>query len=173
LCRMTEQTNVITGSRGIIKTKTAYLSGAMEYAPDRGEKWRKSVALRLKEELGHEVFNPNEQAEKILSSEERKKFKKWKENEVEKFKNLIHKVIDHDLGFLTKKADYVVCYWDKYASMGGGTQGEITVAYQNQIPVFLLTKMPITRISSWIIGCSEKIISDENSLIFELKKRYK
>lgn len=173
MCRMTEQTNAITGSEGKIKTITAYLSGAMEYAPDRGEKWRKSLTHRLKEELGHEVFNPNEEAKKILSTEERKNFKKWKEYDAEMFKNLIHKVIDHDIGFLTKKTDYVVCYWDKYASLGGGTQGEITVAYLNQIPVFLLTKMPITRISSWILGCSEKIIFNENSLIFELKKRYK
>lgn len=170
---MTEQTNAITGSSDKVETKTAYLSGAMEYAPDRGEKWRKSISIRLKQELGHEVFNPNEESNIILSSEEKSNFKSWKESDIEKFKLLIHKIIDHDLGFLTKKTDYVVCYWDEYASLGGGTQGEITVAYQNKIPVFLLTKMPVTRISSWILGCSEKIFFDENSLISELKNQYK
>ena len=170
---MTDQTNATTGSNIKVETKMAYLSGAMEYAPDGGEKWRKSLTFRLKEELGHEVFNPNEESIKILSPEERNNLKKYKENDQKMFTDLIHKVIDHDLGFLTQKTDYVVCYWDEYASMGGGTQGEITVAYHNHIPVYLLTTMPVTRISSWILGCSEKIIFDENSLIFELKKIYK
>jgi len=170
---MTGPINATTGSKIEVDTKTAYLSGAMEYAPDHGEKWRKSLALRLKEELGHEVFNPNKESDKILSSEERSNFKKWKENDQELFTAVIHKVIDHDLGFLTQKTDYIVCNWDEYASLGGGTQGEITVAYHNHIPVYLLTKMPVTRISSWILGCSEKIFFDENSLILELKRIYK
>jgi len=170
---MTGQISGITGSKNAISSKIAYLSGAMEYAPDGGEKWRKSISERIKQELGHEVFNPNEESNKLLSSEEKSNFRNWKENDEEKFKRLIHKVIDHDLGFLTNKTDYVVVYWDDYASLGGGTQGEITVAYQNKIPVFLLTNMPVTRISSWILGCSEKIFFDENSLISELKNRYK
>jgi len=170
---MIERINDIIGSNDKVKSKTAYLSGAMEYAPDGGEKWRKSISVRLKQELGHEVFNPNEKSNKILSLEEKSNYKEWKENDVEKFKIFIHKVMDHDLGFLTTKTDYVVVYWDEYASLGGGTQGEITVAYQNQIPVFLLTNMPVTRISSWILGCAEKIFFDENSLISELKYRYK
>ena len=169
---MTGQISDITGSRNAISSKIAYLSGAMEYAPDGGEKWRKNISERIKQELGHEVFNPNEESNKLLSSEEKSNFRNWKENDEEKFKRLIHKVIDHDLGFLTNKTDYVVVYWDDYASLGGGTQGEITVAYQNKIPVFLLTNMPVTRISSWILGCSEKIFFDENSLISELKNRY-
>ena len=139
---MTGQISDITGSRNAISSKIAYLSGAMEYAPDGGEKWRKNISERIKQELGHEVFNPNEESNKLLSSEEKSNFRNWKENDEEKFKRLIHKVIDHDLGFLTNKTDYVVVYWDDYASLGGGTQGEITVAYQNKIPVFLLTNMP-------------------------------
>ncbi len=170
---MTGQINAITGSKNKVNSKTAYLSGAMEYAPDKGEKWRKSISARLKKELGHEVFNPNEESNKILSTEEKSNFKKWKEKDMKKFKRVIHRVIDYDLGFLTNKTDYVVVYWDEYASLGGGTQGEITVAYQNEIPVFLLTNMPVTRISSWILGCSEKIFFDEKSLISELKNRYK
>ena len=169
---MTDQINDITGSNNKVNSKVAYLSGAMEYAPDGGENWRKSISVRLKQELGHEVFNPNEESNKILTNEEKSNFKKWKEEDMKKFKRVIHKVIDHDLGFLETNTDYVVVFWDDYASLGGGTQGEITVAYRNKIPVFLLTNMPVTRISSWILGCSEKIFFDENSLISELKNRY-
>ena len=152
---------------------TAYLSGAMEYSPDQGKGWRQEVALLLKEQLGHEVFNPNEEINQILSEEEELHFREWKENDAEKFKTLMNRIIDRDLRHLTEKSDYVICKWDEYAAKGGGTHGEITVAYYHKIPVFLLSEMPRNRISSWILGCSENIFFDVESLLLELEIRYK
>ena len=152
---------------------TAYLSGAMEYSPDQGRGWRQEVSLLLKERLGHEVFNPNEEINQILSKEEELHFREWKENDEEKFKTLMNRIIDRDLRHLTEKSDYVICKWDEYAVKGGGTHGEITVAYYHKIPVFLLSEMPRNRISSWILGCSENIFFDVESLLLELEIRYK
>ena len=152
---------------------TAYLSGAMEYSPDQGRGWRQEVSLLLKERLGHEVFNPNEEINQILSDEEELHFREWKENDEEKFKTLMNRIIDRDLSYLTEKSDYVICKWDEYAVKGGGTHGEITVAYYHKIPVFLLSEMPRNRISSWILGCSENIFFDVESLLLELEIRYK
>ncbi|MCH8305272.1 MAG: hypothetical protein IIB94_09125 [Candidatus Marinimicrobia bacterium] len=152
---------------------TAYLSGAMEYSPDQGRGWRQEVSLLLKERLGHEVFNPNEEINQILSDEEELHFREWKENDEEKFKTLMNRIIDRDLRHLTEKSDYVICKWDEYAVKGGGTHGEITVAYYHKIPVFLLSEMPRNRISSWILGCSENIFFDVESLLLELEIRYK
>ncbi|MCH8299285.1 hypothetical protein E3V55_01680 [Candidatus Marinimicrobia bacterium MT.SAG.3] len=152
---------------------TAYLSGAMEYSPDQGRGWRQEVSLLLKERLGHEVFNPNEEINQILSDEEELHFREWKENDEEKFKTIMNRIIDRDLRHLTEKSDYVICKWDEYAVKGGGTHGEITVAYYHKIPVFLLSEMPRNRISSWILGCSENIFFDVESLLLELEIRYK
>ena len=152
---------------------TAYLSGAMEYSPDQGRGWRQEVSLLLKERLGHEVFNPNEEINQILSDEEELHFREWKENDEEKFKTLMNRIIDRDLRHLTEKSDYVICKWDEYAVKGGGTHGEITVAYYHKIPVFLLSEIPRNRISSWILGCSENIFFDVESLLLELEIRYK
>lgn len=152
---------------------TAYLSGAMEYSPDQGRGWRQEVSLLLKERLGHEVFNPNEEINQILSDDEELHFREWKENDEEKFKTLMNRIIDRDLRHLTEKSDYVICKWDEYAVKGGGTHGEITVAYYHKIPVFLLSEMPRNRISSWILGCSENIFFDVESLLLELEIRYK
>ena len=151
---------------------TAYLSGAMEYSPDQGRGWRQEVSLLLKERLGHEVFNPNEEINQILSDEEELHFREWKENDEEKFKTIMNRIIDRDLRHLTEKSDYVICKWDEYAIKGGGTHGEITVAYYHKIPVFLLSEMPRNRISSWILGCSENIFFDVESLLLELEIRY-
>ncbi|TFB10055.1 hypothetical protein E3V36_05035 [Candidatus Marinimicrobia bacterium MT.SAG.2] len=152
---------------------TAYLSGAMEYSPDQGRGWRQEVSLLLKERLGHEVFNPNEEINQILSDEEELHFREWKENDEEKFKTIMNRIIDRDLRHLTEKSDYVICKWDEYAVKGGGTHGEITVAYYHKIPVFLLSEMPRNRISSWILGCSENIFFDVESLLLELEIQYK
>ena len=129
--------------------------------------------MLLKERLGHEVFNPNEEINQILSDEEELHFREWKENDEEKFKTLMNRIIDRDLRHLTEKSDYVICKWDEYAVKGGGTHGEITVAYYHKIPVFLLSEMPRNRISSWILGCSENIFFDVESLLLELEIRYK
>ena len=152
---------------------TAYLSGAMEYSPDQGRGWRQEVSLLLKERLGHEVFNPNEEINQILSDEEELHFREWKENDEEKFKTIMNRIIDRDLRHLTEKSDYVICKWNEYAVKGGGTHGEITVAYYHKIPVFLLSEIPRNRISSWILGCSENIFFDVESLLLELEIRYK
>ena len=129
--------------------------------------------MLLKERLGHEVFNPNEEINQILSDEEELHFREWKENDEEKFKTIMNRIIDRDLRHLTEKSDYVICKWDEYAVKGGGTHGEITVAYYHKIPVFLLSEMPRNRISSWILGCSENIFFDVESLLLELEIRYK
>lgn len=160
---------IIPGNR----VMTAYLSGAMEHAPDHGKKWRKEITSLLKERLGHEVVNPNEEMNQILSEEERLHLKDWKENDEEKFKTVMNRIIERDLIQLTEKSDYVICKWDEYAAKGGGTHGEITVAYHNKIPVFLFSEMPRNRISSWILGCSEKFFFDVESLLLELESRYK
>ncbi len=121
---------------------TAYLSGAMEYSPDQGRGWRQEVSLLLKERLGHEVFNPNEEINQILSEEEELHFREWKENDEEKFKTLMNRIIDRDLSHLTENSDYVICKWDEYAAKGGGTPGEIMVAYHNKIQCFYSVKCP-------------------------------
>ena len=40
----------------------AYLSGAMEYANDEGEGWRKDITEWLSKNLGHSVINPVEES---------------------------------------------------------------------------------------------------------------
>jgi len=47
---------------------------------------------------------------------------------------------------------------------GGGTHGELTVAYVNKIPVYLVLGVPLQDISGWIIGCATQIFTDFSSL---------
>ena len=150
----------------------AYLSGAIEYSPDGGAAWRNDITEFVTKVLGHEVYHPNEVIHDILSDEEIACFRDWKENDPLKFKDIIRRIIDHDLDVLENEADYIICYWDEYAKLGAGTHGEVTMAYKLQKPVFLVTDMPKNSISAWILGCSEKIFFDFETLKSHMESEF-
>jgi len=137
-----------------------YLAGAMEHAPDRGCGWRAEMAAFLRESLGHEVFNPCVEEETFLPREDRKLLGPAKHENLPKFRKLIRKVIDGDLAMLVNEIDYVVCLWDAHVLNGGGTHGELTLAYYHDIPVYLVGRLPRQKISSWILGCTTEYFED-------------
>ena len=48
--------------------------------------------------------------------------------------------------------------------MGGGTHGEVTIAYYFNKPIYIVNTVPINEMSSWIFGCADKIFVDFNDL---------
>ncbi len=144
----------------------AYLAGAIEYAPDFGRGWRKEIAGFLRDELGHQVYDPAEDERKSLSAEEHSNLRGWKTTDLALFQAAVRKIIDFDLEVISR-ADYVVCYWDEFCMKGAGTSAELTAALRRGIPVYLVTQMPIAQISGWILGCCRRIFSD-----FEQLKKY-
>jgi hypothetical protein len=149
-----------------------YLAGAIENAPDRGELWRKEISEFIVRELNHSVFNPCLEENHLLTREEFQNFRKWKTQDTPRFKQIVHKIIQNDIHTLIQKVDYVICRWDQYILSGGGTQGELTMAYWNQIPVYLWLGMPLQQVSSWMIGCTTEIFNDVTSLKKYLRKEY-
>jgi len=150
----------------------AYLAGAIEKAPDGGKHWRGNIKKFLREEIHHKVWDPTEKEYEILTDEEKKHFRQWKESDRPRFLKTVHKIIDNDLYHLTKKTDYIIAYWDKFVLGGGGTHGEITIAYLYKIPVYLVLGMPIADVSGWIVGCSTEIFQDFESLKSFLREKY-
>ena len=141
----------------------AYLSGAIEYAPDHGRAWRAQLTPFL-EALGHSVYDPAVDEKKNLTEEERRSFRGWKTADLPRFRETIRKIIAWDLDWIEKKTDYIVCYWDEHVLKGAGTQAELTFAYRLGIPVYLVAGMPIERISGWILGCSTEVFSSFEEL---------
>jgi hypothetical protein len=150
-----------------------YLAGAIENAPDSGKKWRENISHFLKNELQHEVFNPCQEENHVLTPHEFRNFRKWKTNDLKRFRFVVHKIIHKDLEMITKHVNYIICFWDDFAEKGGGTQGELTVAFINNIPVYMVSSKPIEQISSWIIGCTNEIFFEFESLKEFLIKKYK
>lgn len=150
----------------------AYLSGAMEGAPDLGRGWRRRVKRFLTQELGHRIFDPTDNFRKLLSKEEQRYFRKWKLTEPAKFFPVIRRIIDHDLYIITTSTDYVICYWDEYVTRGAGTAAEISVAYMYKIPVYFITPLPLDRVSSWALGCASEVFFSFRQLYKYLRHKY-
>ena len=151
----------------------AYLSGPIENARNDGADWRISITKWLKTNLGHNVFDPVAETKSIVNENSGKDFRSLKVSEPEKYKSIIRKIIKVDLDAVVNHADYLIVKWDKSVFKGGGTHGEITLAYWLGKPVYLVNDLPIDDVSSWIFSCSELIFSDFEDLKNKLIKIYK
>lgn len=149
----------------------AYLAGAMEHAPDLGATWRKEISEFLISELGHRVFNPCVEQNHVLTAEERKHFRSWKASNISRFRATVRKIIQKDLNTLLN-VDYIICLWDEFVTNGGGTQGEITMAYFHNIPIYMVSAIPANSISSWILGCTTELFNDFESLKKFLREEF-
>ncbi|MEA3288086.1 MAG: hypothetical protein U9Q77_12030 [Candidatus Marinimicrobia bacterium] len=136
-----------------------YLAGAIEAAPDEGMTWRKTVTQFLKDKMNWEVFDPSLQEQDFLTQVEKDNFRQWKHTDIKRFRPVIKKIIDRDLDQLLNSCDAVICLWDDYVIPGGGTHGELTLAYERGLPVYLVLGMPLEKVSSWIIGCTTEVFS--------------
>jgi nucleoside 2-deoxyribosyltransferase len=140
----------------------AYLAGAIEYSPDLGKGWRRELTPYLIS-LGHRVYDPAEDEKKSLTTEEQQGLRGWKHTDLNRFQCTVRKIIEFDLDIVAR-ADYLVCYFDENALKGGGTSGELTFAFKKGIPVYMVTPMPISDISGWILGCCTRVFGSFNEL---------
>lgn len=149
-------------------SKHVYLAGAIDRAPDRGKAWRDELTPFLNQ-LGVPIFNPCLQ-EVILREEEATIDHQSPEWFALKRK-IVQAIIDDDINAL-EKSEFVICYWDRYCTLGAGTAGEVTVAYRNKIPIYLVLGMPENETSSWIICAATEIFTSFDQLKEHLIKLY-
>jgi hypothetical protein len=151
----------------------AYLAGAIEHAPDKGKSWRTEMAAFLKREFDHDSYNPHIEEPKVLNMEERAKFRSLKTANLMEFQNIVRKLIRHDIHSLMSEIDYVICLWDDYAEMGGGTYGELTFAFYHAIPIYMVTKKTPQEISGWILGCATEFFRGFAELKKFLREKFR
>lgn len=149
-----------------------YLAGAMEKAPDRGCGWRSELSPFLTDTLGHRIFDPCIEENRILSVNQRRKLSVAKKSDLPEFRRLMRKIIDTDLNTILDEVDYIVCLWDEHVLGGGGTHGELTLAYHNNIPVYMVTKIPPAKMSSWILGCTTEVFTGFDELRSFLRNKF-
>tara|TARA_B100001989_G_scaffold163142_1_gene117200 strand:+ start:163 stop:654 length:492 start_codon:yes stop_codon:yes gene_type:complete len=151
----------------------AYLSGPIENAENDGASWRQDITLWLKDNLNHEVFNPVSETKNIIGHLNPSIFRSMKKTDPIEYKNIIREIIKLDLEALINDSDYLIVKWDKSVLKGGGTHGEVTMAYWIKKPIFIVNSLPIDDMSSWIFSCSDFIFNDFQSLKKKLTQLYK
>ena len=151
----------------------AYLSGPIENAENDGASWRQDMTLWLKDNLNHEVFNPVLETNNIIGHLNPSIFRSMKKTDPIEYKNIIREIIKLDLEALINDSDYLIVKWDKSVLKGGGTHGEVTMAYWIKKPIFIVNSLPIDDMSSWIFSCSDFIFNDFKSLKKKLTQLYK
>jgi nucleoside 2-deoxyribosyltransferase len=153
----------------------AYLCGPIEFASDHGKMWRRKLTPFLAGQLGHRVYDPAEDERKSLTDEEVQNFRKWKTEDVDRFRRTLRKIIHFDLDLIENKADYVICYLDDSAAAGvtsGGTPAELTFAYRKGIPVYMVTQLRPDQISGWMLACADQLFDSVDTLKKFLMVRY-
>ncbi len=150
----------------------AYLAGAIEHSPDRGEAWRRDMTRFCQQELHHSCYNPLIEERHYITPAQSRQFRDWKFTDLPRFQQTVRKLIRGDLTVLEHEIDYIICYWDGYVERGGGTYGELTLAFHRDIPVYMVAAKPVTEISGWILGCSTQIFVSFKELKAFLKTKY-
>jgi hypothetical protein len=110
------------------------------------------------------VYDPAIDDRKNLTGVEMREFREWKKTNLPRFQKTIRKIINYDLSRLEASCDYLIAYWDEYASRGGGTQGEITMAFRRAVPVYLVVGMPVEQVSGWVLGCATEVFTSFEEL---------
>jgi hypothetical protein len=149
----------------------AYLCGPIEFTEDGGKIWRRKLTPFLRDMLGHRVYDPAEDELKSLTEEEVAHFREWKSTDVDRYRRTIRKIVAFDLDLIENKADYVICYWPEGAK-SGGTAAEMTLAYRKNLPVYLVTPLPLAEISGWMIGCADHVFASIDELKEFLTARF-
>ena len=142
----------------------AYLSGPIENAENDGADWRKSLTPWIKNTLSHKVFNPVIATRDITKGLTSSEFRNMKRSNPYKYKKLIRKIINIDIEAVVNNSDYLIVNWNKSVFRGGGTHGEITLAYFLKKPIYLVNNVPFDDLSSWIFSCADFIFNDFKSL---------
>lgn len=151
----------------------AYLSGPIENAENDGANWRDSITPWLKNEIEHDVFNPVVETRKIISDLTNTQFREMKGTDPKTYKNLIRQIIDIDIKAVVEESDYLIVNWNKSVFRGGGTHGEITLAYYLKKPIYLVNHVPLDDLSSWIFSCATEVFDSFDDMKIHLTSLYK
>ena len=131
-----------------------YLSGGMQFAKRSGSVWREDFGLWVDRELGHLVIDPVQESRHLLKrlrGEHKRLFGASKTGG--DWPEFFREIVRRDIDFV-RSSDYVVCLWNDGARRGAGTQGELTIARDAAIPVYLVARNSLSKLPGWIQGCT-------------------
>lgn len=152
---------------------TAYLSGGMQFARGNGAGWRLEMSEWLSEVLGHSAIDPVRESVRLMALMRTRGYRlRGSKRLGSDWQEFFRRIVDADSRFVQKRSDYMVCYWNASARKGAGTQGELTLARNMRIPVYIVSKTPLEGLPGWVQGCVTKHFTNFRGLRIYLIQRY-
>ncbi len=134
-----------------------YLSGGMQFSPDLGGKWRELCAQRLTE---MKYFPIDITAlDKAYTAEHGELYLMTdKKNHLQYRSNMRKHFIYTDIQLIEKDSDAIIVYYDESVRRGAGTISECQVAFNNDIPIFLVSAYEdwANEVPGWLLGLTTK-----------------
>jgi hypothetical protein len=150
----------------------AYLCGPIIFTDEGGELWRRKLIPFLRDQLGHRVYDPVDDARRILTEEEVANLHVWQATDLDRFRRVVRKIIAVDIEVIESRADYLICRCDAEIASTGGTPAGLTAAHRKGIPVYLVSPLPVEKIDAWMLGCSDQVFSSVEGLKEFLSSRF-
>jgi len=139
---------------------TIYLSGGMEHAEDLGSAWREVTSEKLKT-MG---FFPLDitSLDKAYQKEHGDTFSIELDGTemslLRKKANIRKHFIHADLQLIENNSDALIVLYDESVRKGAGTISECQVAFNNDIPIFIVSAYPdYSSIPGWLLALSTKV----------------
>ena len=116
-----------------------YLSGGMQFAENEGAGWRQDISVWLKQ-LGYFPLDICE-----LDAAYAKKYGHFlrginrDDGYLQRKSNVRKHFIETDLNLIINDSDAMIVLYDESVRLGAGTISECQVAYNNDIPIFIVS----------------------------------
>lgn len=142
-----------------------YLSGGMQFADDLGEKWRAEVSVWLSN-LGYtpiditamDIAYANVHGDMYRALD-------TLDDLLERKSNIRRHYIFADTELIRKHTDALIVYYDESVRLGAGTISECQVAYDCELPIFLVNKFSnINEVPGWLQALTTKMFSSFDEL---------
>jgi len=146
-----------------------YLSGGMQHAEDEGAEWRSLVSEFLKRQ-GYYPINICEldaaYADRYGHFLRDAALNDKPDEDLQRKSNVRKHFVKTDIMLVEKDSDALIVYYDESARRGAGTISEAMIAYQNDIPVFLVSHWEDWRkeVPGWLQALSTKIFTSFDDL---------
>jgi hypothetical protein len=136
----------------------------MEHAVELGAGWRKALGYQLKIYQYYPIDIT--QLDVAYAQQHGDLFRSIsRQDQLQRKSNIRKHFIFTDLQLIINDTDAVVVYYDESVRKGAGTISECQVAYNHDIPIFVVSAYPQEQIPGWLTALSTKIFFDFSSLV--------
>lgn len=136
-----------------------YLSGGMQHAPNLGAGWRQGCSKTL-QQLGYYPLDIAE-LDIAYTAAHGELYRFTTDEELLQRKSNIRKhFVYTDLQLIVNDSDALIILYDESVRLGAGTVSECQIAYNQDIPIFLVNAYPhLDDIPGWLQALTTKIFT--------------